>query len=764
MNCAHKDPEQFTKIKQTNAFFGKISDGEADRLSRISKKQGVCRREGMKELHPCDVSASLITSDLISKEPYKDPVSDSTNGDNQIITLQLVKLVAEEDHLNMGQFAMQPGTGVSMPAGGMDWQPLGVICHPFPNQTNMRELNIPLDGDLEFHAVRQLCKGGDLQPHLPAISVPQVEEESHMIRTEIYELHDVSVEMVQLHGSPDKNETHSGPNTNGTHPSGEGMELVEAMEPHILKTRGEVDRKSDMLFTTPEHHAAACPVHPSRDPMTSHQPCQPSSSMENLPPRKPQVCQTIAGDDEGQQKLVLVEENIKDVSQVKKTKRMSRSKREEPLADFTSSETQEDLRFSEKNAEKPEGPNALVTKGSSEIGEIKTFQCNQCVFSCAKLFNLIRHQRSHTNERPHMCHLCSKAFRTVTLLRNHMNTHMGVRPHKCPDCEMAFVTSGELVRHRRYKHTNEKPFKCNMCDYASVEVSKMKRHVRSHTGERPFPCCLCSYASRDTYKLKRHMRTHSGEKPYECYVCHAKFTQSGTLKMHVLQKHTQNVPKYHCPHCGIVISRKSDLGVHLRKLHTYVDLAMKCRYCESAFHERYTLQQHQRSHKGEKRFRCDQCNYRCKQQRHMEMHRRIHTGEKPYACKECDKCFRQKQLLDVHFKRHHDPDFVPKMHECVYCGKEFTRGNTMRRHTERCKKARRYKTSKRRKSKKCSQDRQPERIEKARDQVRMEDAISEAEFEHQIVDVVSVSVETEVLVKASENPEVTCEALLTIMA
>lgn len=88
----------------------------------------------------------------------------------------------------------------------------------------------------------------------------------------------------------------------------------------------------------------------------------------------------------------------------------------------------------------------------------------------------------------------------------------------------------------------------------------------------------------------------------------------------------------------------------------------------------------------------------------------------------------------------------------------------MRRHTERCKKARRYKTSKRRKSKKCSQDRQPERIEKARDQVRMEDAISEAEFEHQIVDVVSVSVEKEVLVKASENPEVTCEALLTMMA
>lgn len=51
---------------------------------------------------------------------------------------------------------------------------------------------------------------------------------------------------------------------------------------------------------------------------------------------------------------------------------------------------------------------------------------------------------------------------------------LGTRPHKCTDCDMAFVTSGELVRHRRYKHTHEKPFKCSMCDYCSVEASNHK--------------------------------------------------------------------------------------------------------------------------------------------------------------------------------------------------------------------------------------------------------------------------------------------------
>ncbi|KAF6716347.1 Transcriptional repressor CTCF [Oryzias melastigma] len=348
-------------------------------------------------------------------------------------------------------------------------------------------------------------------------------------------------------------------------------------------------------------------------------------------------------------------------------------------------EEQQEGLLSEVNAEKvvgnmkPPKPTKIKKKGVK-----KTFQCELCSYTCPRRSNLDRHMKSHTDERPHKCHLCGRAFRTVTLLRNHLNTHTGTRPHKCTDCDMAFVTSGELVRHRRYKHTHEKPFKCSMCDYASVEVSKLKRHIRSHTGERPFQCSLCSYASRDTYKLKRHMRTHSGEKPYECYICHARFTQSGTMKMHILQKHTENVAKFHCPHCDTVIARKSDLGVHLRKQHSFIETGKKCRYCDAVFHERYALIQHQKSHKNEKRFKCDMCDYCCRQERHMVMHRRTHTGEKPFACSQCEKTFRQKQLLDMHFKRYHDPNFVPTAFVCPKCSKTFTRRNTMARHAENC--------------------------------------------------------------------------------
>uniref|UniRef100_A0A3Q3JI61 Transcriptional repressor CTCF n=1 Tax=Monopterus albus TaxID=43700 RepID=A0A3Q3JI61_MONAL len=306
---------------------------------------------------------------------------------------------------------------------------------------------------------------------------------------------------------------------------------------------------------------------------------------------------------------------------VKKTKKGKKSRlryaegdKDMDVSVYDFEEEQQEGLLSEVNAEKvvgnmkPPKPTKIKKKGVK-----KTFQCELCSYTCPRRSNLDRHMKSHTDERPHKCHLCGRAFRTVTLLRNHLNTHTGTRPHKCTDCDMAFVTSGELVRHRRYKHTHEKPFKCSMCDYASVEVSKLKRHIRSHTGERPFQCSLCSYASRDTYKLKRHMRTHSGEKPYECYICHARFTQSGTMKMHILQKHTENVAKFHCPHCDTVIARKSDLGVHLRKQHSFIETGKKCRYCDAVFHERYALIQHQKSHKNEKRFKCDMCDYCCRQ-------------------------------------------------------------------------------------------------------------------------------------------------------
>lgn len=323
----------------------------------------------------------------------------------------------------------------------------------------------------------------------------------------------------------------------------------------------------------------------------------------------------------------------------------------------------------------------ITPKKSQQITQ--PHMCSYCNYTSPKRYLLSRHMKSHSEERPHKCSVCERGFKTLASLQNHVNTHTGTRPHHCKDCPAAFTTSGELVRHVRYKHTHEKPHHCTECDYASVELSKLKRHMRCHTGERPYQCPHCTYASPDTYKLKRHLRIHTGEKPYECDVCHSKFTQSNSLKAHKLI-HSGNKPVFKCELCPTTCGRKTDLRIHMQKLHNS-DKPLKCKRCGKTFPDRYTYKVHVKTHEGEKCFKCDLCSYASISQRHLESHMLIHTDQKPFCCDQCDQSFRQKQLLRRHKNLYHDPTYVPpqpkeKTHECCECGKSFRHKGNLIRH------------------------------------------------------------------------------------
>lgn len=251
-------------------------------------------------------------------------------------------------------------------------------------------------------------------------------------------------------------------------------------------------------------------------------------------------------------------------------------------------------------------------------------QCRYCEYTSPKRYLLMRHMKSHSEDKPHKCNICDRGFKTMASLQNHVNTHTGTRPHKCKECESAFTTSGELVRHIRYKHTFEKPHKCTECEYASVELSKLKRHMRSHTGERPYQCMHCNYASPDTYKLKRHLRIHTGEKPYICDICQARFTQSNSLKAHKLI-HTGNKPVFQCELCPTTCGRRTDLKIHMMKLHTSTT-PLQCKKCSETFPDRYSCKMHMKTHEGERCFKCEQCDYAAMSLRHLEAHILTHTG------------------------------------------------------------------------------------------------------------------------------------------
>lgn len=310
--------------------------------------------------------------------------------------------------------------------------------------------------------------------------------------------------------------------------------------------------------------------------------------------------------------------------------------------------------------------------------------CSYCNYVTTKRHLLSRHMKCHSEERPYRCSVCERGFKTSASLNNHVNTHTGTKPHRCKHCASTFTTSGELVRHVRYRHTLEKPHKCSECDYASVELSKLRRHIRCHTGERPYQCPHCTYASPDTFKLKRHLRIHTGEKPYQCDICQARFTQSNSMKAHKLIHNVGDKPTFKCDFCPTTCGRKTDLRIHIQKLHTS-DTPFPCKKCHETFQDRYTYKQHCKTHEGEKCFKCDYCDYKTVNARQLDSHILVHTDEKPFGCPSCDQSFRQKQLLRRHQNLYHNPNYVApkpkdKTHQCPTCARGFHHKGNLIRH------------------------------------------------------------------------------------
>jgi Zinc finger, C2H2 type len=83
------------------------------------------------------------------------------------------------------------------------------------------------------------------------------------------------------------------------------------------------------------------------------------------------------------------------------------------------------------------------------------------------------------------------------------------------------------------------------------------------------------------------------EKPYECEICHHKFTQSNSMKAHRMI-HEAIKPVFQCSLCPTKCSRKTDLKIHVQKLHQS-DQPVVCKKCSKSFADRYLFNVHRKN-------------------------------------------------------------------------------------------------------------------------------------------------------------------------